>query len=99
LKRDNEEFSKKTEQFSGQFASADTQNKVLRAEKERLVRRSESPESVIEIAKMVKGGESNNNNVNGAEGLGLHDLDPMMKPWQLPSPSSIAMPLVASPAI
>uniref|UniRef100_A0A7C8Z3J6 BZIP domain-containing protein n=1 Tax=Opuntia streptacantha TaxID=393608 RepID=A0A7C8Z3J6_OPUST len=99
LKRDNEEFSNKIEQFSGQFAGADAQNKVLRAEKERLVRRLESLESVIEIAKMVKGEGSNNNNVNGEEGLGLYDSDPMMKPWQLPCPSSIAVPLFASPAI
>lgn len=103
LKRQNEEFSKKFGEFSGEVSGKDAQNRVLRAEKERLVRRLESLESIIEIAKVVKGAGSNNN-VNGDEGLGFlyeSDPDPMMKPWQLPCPSSISMPLIASasPAI
>lgn len=103
LKRENEEFSKKIGEFSGEVSGKDAQNRVLRAQKERLVRRLESLESIIEIAKVVKGGGSNSN-VNGEEGLGLlyeSDPDPMMKPWQLPCPSSISMPLIASasPAI
>ncbi|KAJ8444928.1 hypothetical protein Cgig2_029122 [Carnegiea gigantea] len=68
LKRENEEFSKKIGEFSGEFSGKNAQNRVLRAEKERLVRRLESLESIIEIAKVVKGGGSTNN-VNGEEGL------------------------------
>lgn len=94
LKRENEQFAKKIDDFCAEFSGVEAQNKVLRAEKERLVRRLESLESMIEIAKVVRG-----KNVNGGEDEGLlYEIssDPMMKPWQLPCPSSSMPAIVAS---
>lgn len=96
LKRENDEFDKKIGDISGVFTTVEAQNKVLRAEKDRLATRLESLESIIEIAKVVKGNSSNENGNGNGEFLYEvnEDDDPMMKPWKLPCRPS--MPIMAS---
>ncbi|GAB4850805.1 hypothetical protein Ancab_030105 [Ancistrocladus abbreviatus] len=88
LRRENEEFGRKIGELTQTYSAVETANAVLTADKNRLAARLESLECVVEIAKVVRGGNPSENN--------WCDADPttMTEPWQLPYFPS--MPIVAS---
>ncbi|XP_074282330.1 bZIP transcription factor 53-like [Silene latifolia] len=92
LKRENEEFAKKIEQFTAMFAVSDAQNAVLNKEKDRLATRLAALENVIDIARVVRGSSSSTTTAATGNGNEMND-DRMMKPWQLPRYS---LPITAS---
>ncbi|GAB4843021.1 hypothetical protein Ancab_012998 [Ancistrocladus abbreviatus] len=95
LTRENEEFGKKIGELTQTYAAVEAANAVLTAEKNRLAAMLESLECVIDIARVVRGGNPLDNGINNVCDQGAVDqMMMMMNPWQLPSCPS--MPIMAS---
>ncbi|XP_021730446.1 bZIP transcription factor 53-like [Chenopodium quinoa] len=80
LELQNKEIIYKIDEISDVLVGLDDQNNELKTLKDKLETRLDALESVTEIAKVVRGSSSNNNNSAGE----INNCHPMMKPWQLP---------------
>ncbi|XP_021774092.1 bZIP transcription factor 53-like [Chenopodium quinoa] len=81
LELQNKEIMNKIDGISNVLGGLNDQNNELKTLKDKLEKRLDALESVIEIGKVVRGSSSN---INSAEEINNNNCHPMMKPWQLP---------------